>query len=78
MILIEDFLRDYPELGTFLLANTRPTGTTIEFGSYGSVEEVAIPGAVCAAKKIHDFFQGTTRAPPEWVEKASREMMREC
>ena len=68
----EAFLRDQPELRPFLLANARPTGTTIGSGSYGSVEEVAIPGAVCAAKKIHDFFQDARRAPPEWIERASR------
>ena len=32
------------------------TGTTIGAGAYGSVEEVAVPGVICAAKKIHDFF----------------------
>ena len=78
MMAAEAFLRDQPELRPFLLANARPTGTTIGSGSYGSVEEVAIPGAVCAAKKIHDFFQDARRAPPEWIERASREFVREC
>ena len=47
-------------------------------GSYGSVEEVEIPGAVCAAKKIHDFFQDPTKMPPKEIERASHEFVREC
>ena len=72
------FLRDHPELRPFLLVNARPTGRTIGEGSYGSVEEVEIPGAKCAAKKIHDFFQDPTRMPAEGIQKASREFVREC
>ena len=72
------FLRGHPDLRPFLLANARPTGTIIGDGSYGSVVEVEIPGAKCAAKKIHDFFQDPTRMPAEGIEKASREFVREC
>ena len=72
------FLRDHPDLRPFLLANARPTGTIIGDGSYGSVVEVEIPGAKCAAKKIHDFFQDPTRMPAEGIERASREFVREC
>ena len=46
-----DLLRDNPELRPFVLSNARLTGTKIGSGAYGSVEEVAIPGAICAAKK---------------------------
>ena len=74
----EAFLRDHPDLRPFLLSNARPTGRTIGSGSYGSVEEVAIPGAVCAAKKIHDFFQDPTKMPRKGIERASREFVREC
>ena len=74
----EAFLRDYPDLRPFLLSNARPTGKAIGSGSYGSVEEVAIPGAVCAAKKIHEFFQDPTKMPREGTERASREFVREC
>ena len=35
---------------TFMVTNVHPTGRTIGAGSYGSVEEVIIPGAICAAK----------------------------
>ena len=49
------FIRDHPELRPFLLQNARPTGVVIGDGSYGSVVELEIPGAKCAAKKIHDF-----------------------
>ena len=68
------FLREHPELRPFLLANARPTGRTIGGGSYGSVEEVEIPGAKCAAMKIQD----PTRMPAEGIQKASREFVREC
>ena len=44
-------LRNHPELQPFLLRNVTFTGKTIGRGSYGSVDEVTIPGA---AKKIHD------------------------
>ena len=74
----QSFLRDHPDLRPFLLSSTRPTGRTIGSGSYGSVEEVAIPGAVCAAKKIHDFFQDPRQMPREGIEKAASEFVREC
>ena len=76
--LAQSFLRDHPELRPFLLSSARPTGTIIGSGSYGSVEEVAIPGAVCAAKKIHDFFQDPRQMPREGIEKAASEFVREC
>ena len=72
------FLDDHPDLRPFLLSNARATGTTIGTGSYGSVEEVAIPGAVCAAKKIHDFFQDPRHMPRQGIEKAASEFVREC
>ena len=70
----QSFLHDHPDL---LLSSARPTGRTIGSGSYGSVE-VAIPGAVCAAKKMHDFFQDPRQIPREGVEKAATELLREC
>ena len=76
--LAEYFLRDHPDLRPFLLSSARATGRTIGSGSYGSVEEVAVPGAVCAAKKIHDFFQDPRQMPREGIEKAADEFVREC
>ena len=73
-----DFLDDHPDLCPFLLSNARNTGTIIGTGSYGSIEEVAIPGAVCAAKKIHDIFLDPGQMPPEGIEKAASEFVREC
>ena len=58
-----EFLRNHPELQPFVLTNVRLTGTTIGAGAYGSVEEVAVPGAVCAAKKIHDVFLSSALVP---------------
>ena len=72
------FLNDHPDLDSFYLSNARSTGITIGTGSYGSVEEVEIPGAVCAAKKIHDFFQDPRQMPREGIEKAASEFVREC
>ena len=76
--LAASFLRDHPDLRPFLLSSARATGRTIGSGSYGSVEEVAIPGAVCAAKKIHYFFQDPRQMPREGIEKAADEFAREC
>ena len=74
----QSFPRDHPDLRPFLLSSARATGRTIGSGSYGSVEEVAVPGAVCAAKKIHDFFQDPRQMPREGIEKAGDEFVREC
>ena len=73
-----DFLRDNPELQPFLLSNVRLTGTTIGAGAYGSVEEVAVPGAICAAKKIHDFFLNAAQVPRAAIDKATTQFVREC
>ena len=72
------FLQEYPDLRPFVLTNVRPTGRLIGSGSYGSVEEVEMPGATCAAKKIHNFFQDPSRVPPEGIEKTLGEFVREC
>ena len=47
---------EIPDLSSFVVPNVRPTGRELGKGAYGSVEEVEIPGAVCAAKKIHTEF----------------------
>ena len=41
------------ELEKFVVANVQLTGVTLGAGAYGSVEEVEIPGARVAAKKLH-------------------------
>ena len=74
----ESFLCDHPGLRPFLLSNVRLTDTKIGTGAYGSVEEVEIPGAKCAAKKIHPFFQDPTQMPEAGIQKASREFVQEC
>ena len=72
-----------PELKPFLLPNVRATGVEIGAGSYGSVVEVAIPGAICAAKKIHDYLQ--VKNPPNVamrkameLDKESAKFVKEC
>ena len=61
-----------------MLTNVRLTGTRIGAGAYGSVEEVEIPGAVCAAKKIHDIFQDRSQIPVAEIRKASTQFAKEC
>ena len=73
-----DLVRDNPDLRPFVLPNVRLTGIRIGAGAYGSVEEVAIPGAICATKKIHDFFQDTAQVPAVAILKASAQFVREC
>ena len=73
-----EFLQSHPELGPFVLSNVRLTGTKIGAGSYGSVEEVAVPGAICAAKKIHDFLLNAAQVPRSAIDKATTQFVREC
>ncbi len=42
-----------PELEQFIVATVELTGRALGAGAYGSVEEVEIPGATVAAKKLH-------------------------
>ncbi|CAI8010873.1 Serine/threonine-protein kinase STY46 [Geodia barretti] len=74
----ELFLRDYPELRPFVLSNVRPTGVMIGAGAYGSVEEVAIPGAICASKTIHDFFQDRHEFQAADLHRVTAQFVREC
>ena len=66
------------ELQQFLLPKVRLTGRRLGAGAYGSVEEVVIPGALCAAKKIYEVFLDRTQIPEEDIEKASRQFVTEC
>ncbi len=42
-----------PELEQFVVATVQLTGRVLGAGAYGTVEEVEIPGATVAAKKLH-------------------------
>ena len=42
-----------PELEQFVVVNVNLTGVTLGAGAYGSVEELEMPGARVAAKKLH-------------------------
>ena len=72
------FLRDHPDLRPFVLPDVRPKGKIIGSGSYGSVEEVEIPGAICAAKKIHDFFQDRSQVSEVEIARTSEQFVVEC
>ena len=41
------------QLEQFVVVDVQLTGVTLGAGAYGSVEEVEIPGARVAAKKLH-------------------------
>ena len=72
------FLRDHPDFRRFVISDVRLTGKIIGSGSYGSVEEVEIPGAICAAKKIHDFFQDRSQVSEVEIARASEQFVVEC
>ena len=74
------FLRDNPELKQFVLSNVRLTGNPIGAGAYGAVEEATMPGgAICAVKKIHDFFQDPSQVPVAATRRTSaQKFVREC
>ena len=74
----EGLLAEYPELKPFVLSNVRLTGVRIGAGSYGSVEEVAVPGSICAAKKIHDIFLDRSEIPAAEIRRATAQFVREC
>ena len=74
----EDILGEYPELRPFVLSNLRLTGIKIGAGAYSSVEEVAMPGAICAAKKIHDIFLDRSEIPAAEIRRAGAQFVREC
>lgn len=54
----------------------RPTGRVLGQGAYGSVDEVEIPGALCAAKKIHDGLLNIANSKE--VRRISEAFVREC
>ena len=69
---------EFPELRPFVLPNVRLTGIRIGAGAYGSVEEVAVPGAICAAKKIHDIFLDRSEIPAAEIRRATTQFAAEC
>ena len=73
-----DHHRENPELRPFVLSNVTLTGTRIGAGAYGSVEEVTISGALCAAKKIHDVFQDRFEISEADFSRASTQFVKEC
>ena len=73
-----DLVRDNPDLRPFVLPNVRLTGIRIGAGAYGSVDEVAIPGAICAAKKIHEIFLDRSEIPAVEIRRSISQFVREC
>ena len=61
-----------------MLRDVRPTGEKIGSGAYASVEKVCIPGAVCAAKKIHSLFQDRSEIPADDIRRAAAPFVSEC
>ena len=73
-----DEFRDNPELRPFVFSNVTLTGHKIGHGSYGTVEEVKIPGAICAAKRIHDIFQDRSEISQDEIRRMSTQFVGEC
>ena len=55
-LIIEQPMIRLPGLEPFEIPNVRLTGRKLGDGSYGSVEEVEIPGGMCAGKKVHELY----------------------
>ena len=73
-----NILQDHPELEPFILTNVQLTGRRIGGGAYGSVEEIAIPGAICAAKRLHEVFLDRSEMPEEDILRSANQFVREC
>jgi len=65
-----------PELQQFVVANVRPTGKELGRGAFGKVEEVEIPGAICAAKIIHEAL--LRMGNEDEVRSITEKFVREC
>ena len=77
-IMSDLFFRKYPDLRKFHLSDIRQTGKTIGHGSYGSIIEVEMPGALCAAKQIHDQFQNPDIMSERTMAELAAGFVREC
>lgn len=73
-----DVLVHHPGLQDFVLPNVRFTGNKIGAGAYGSVEEVEIPGARCAAKKVFDPFLDPSEVPAAEIQRYVSKFVEEC
>ena len=73
-------LRNYSALRQYHIHSVRPTGRILGNGAYGEVLEAKIPGAVCAVKKMHGFFETQVRGwvNREMVEENRRKFVQEC
>ena len=65
-----------PELQQFVLPNVHLTNRELGRGGYGTVEEVEIPGATCAAKIIHEALLRMSNE--EGVRSIKEKFVREC
>ena len=68
----------FPELKQFELTDVRKTGIEIGAGAYGSVCEVALPRAICAAKEIHEILLDPSRISSEEIRRVKAQFVREC
>ena len=70
---------EFLELSPYLLTNVRRTAThAIGAGAYGSVVEVEIPGAVCAAKSVHRLYQDHLNVAAEDIQISGAQFVKEC
>ena len=68
------------ELEQFIVKNVQLTGVTLGAGAYGSVEEVEIPGARVAAKKLHSQLinLGSPQQVNDQVRNISQYSLKQC
>ena len=65
-----------PELQQFVVPDVRSTGRELGRGAYGTVEEVEIPGATCAAKIFHEVL--LRMGNEDEVRTITEKFVREC
>lgn len=73
---VEVDFQTVPELQQFVIPNVRPTGRELGRGPYGTVEEVEIPGATCAAKTIYETL--LRFGSEDEVRNITEKFVREC
>ena len=72
---IRQALEKDPRIQQFLLRNVKATGRKLGRGSFGSVEELDIDGALCAGKRIYEALleEGTAG-----VQNLAQRYVEEC
>ena len=76
LMAVEVDFQTIPELQQFVVPDVRSTGRELGRGAYGTVEEVEIPGATCAAKIFHEVL--LRMGNEDEVRTITEKFVREC